>query len=146
MNSEPKVEPGIMSDSLRNTNVLIVDDNADIRELLRTVLEQFGASVAVAQSVDDAVQAFRRRPAHVVITDMRLGDSDGYVLLHAIRECNAEYRGMTPVLALTGYGSPEDKSRAIAAGFDAYLCKPCDPFEVVNALSKALGGSLDLAA
>jgi CheY-like chemotaxis protein len=135
-----------MSASLRNTNVLIVDDNPDTCDLFRTVLEQYGASVVVAQSVADAVQAFRRCPAHAVITDIRLGDSDGYELLDAIRKCNAEYRGITPVVALTGYASPEDEARAITTGFDAYLCKPCDPHVVVDALIKALWGSLDLAA
>jgi len=135
-----------MSDSLRDTKILIVDDNTDTCDLLRTVLEQSGASVVVAQSVDGAVQAFRRCPAHAVITDIRFGDSDGYKLLEAVRECNAEYRGTTPVVALTGYSSPEDESRAMSAGFFAYLCKPCDPHEVVSAVSRALCGSLDLAA
>ena len=124
----------------------LVDDNTDICDLLRTVLEQSGASVAVAQSVRGAVQAFRRCPAHAVITDIRLGNSDGYRLLEAIRECNAEYRGVTPVVALTGYPSPEDEARAMAAGFDAYLCKPCDPHDVVNAVRRALCRSFDLAA
>ena len=135
-----------MSDSLRDTKILIVDDNTDTCDLLRTVLEQSGASVVVAQSVDGALQAFRRCPAHAVITDIRLGDSDGYELLEAVRKCNAEYRGLTPVVALTGYSSPEDEARAMAAGFDAYLCKPCDPHDVVSALHRALCGSLDLAA
>jgi len=135
-----------MSGSLKDTKILIVDDNTDTCDLLRSVLEQSGASVVVAQSVDGAVQAFRRCPAHAVITDIRLGDSDGYELLEAVRKCNAEYRGLTPVVALTGYSSPEDEARAMAAGFVAYLCKPCDPHDVVSALHRALCGPLDLAA
>ena len=135
-----------MSVSLRNTKVLIVDDNPDSCDLLRTVLEQAGASVVVAQSLDGAVHEFRRSPAHAVITDIRLGNSDGYALLQAIRECNAEYKAVTPVVAWTGYASPEDEARAMAAGFEAYLCKPCDPHDVVSAVRRALSGSIDLAA
>ena len=135
-----------MSALLKNTKVLIVDDNADTCDLLRVVLEQSGASVAVAQTVDGALHVFRRNPAHAIITDIRLGNSDGYALLEAIRKCNIEYKGFTPVVALTGYASPEDEERAQVAGFDAYLRKPFDPDLVVNAISKALKGRTDLAA
>src|SRR2546422_11622724 len=124
----------------------LFNENTDICDLFRKVWEKCGASVAVAQSARGAVQAFRRCPAHAVITDIRLGNSDGYRLLEAIRECNAEYRGVTPVVALTGYPSPEDEARAMAAGFDAYLSKPCDPHDVVNAVRRALCGSFALAA
>ncbi len=135
-----------MSTSLRNTNVLIVDDDPDTCNLLLAVLKQSGASVTMAQSVDGAVQAFRRCPAHAVITDIRIGDSDGYALLEAIRRCNLEYKGFTPVIAVTGYASPEDQQRAIAAGFNAYLPKPFDPGDVVTAITRTLWGTVDLAA
>ncbi len=135
-----------MKTLLKNTRILIVDDNTDTCELLRVVLEQSGASVAVAQSVEGAVQVFRRNPPHAVITDIRLGSSDGYALLEAIRKCNTEYKGFTPVVALTGYASPEDEERAKLAGFHSYLYKPFDPEVVVDALSKALGGPADAAA
>src|SRR5438105_15294114 len=98
-----------MTCSLKNKNILIVDDSTDTCNLLREVLEQSGASVTAAQSVDCAVQAFRRSPAHAVITDIRLVESDGYALLEAIRKCNVEYKGFTPVIGLTGYASPEDQ-------------------------------------
>jgi len=135
-----------MSTSLKNTNLLVVDDSTDICNLLRAVLEQSGASVTAVQSVEGAVQAFRRCPAHAVITDIRLGESDGYALLDAIRKCNLEYKGFTPVIALTGYASPEDQERANAAGFDAYLPKPFNPDDVVTALTRALRGTTDAAA
>jgi CheY-like chemotaxis protein len=135
-----------MSISLRNTSVLIVDDNPDTCDLLRTMLELSGASVFVARSIDDAVHTFRHRPAHVVITDIRLGDSDGYAFLEAIRKCNTEYKGFTPVIALTGYASPEDEERAIAAGFYAYIRKPFVAHEIVNAVAGALWGAVDRAA
>ena len=135
-----------MNVSLTNTRVLVVDDNADIRNLLRGVLEQYGAAVVVAHSVDGAIEEFRRCPAHAVITDIRLGSCDGFELLDEIRKCNLEYKGFTPVVALTGYASAEDEQRAIAAGFDAYLGKPVEADNIVDVVIRALNGSMDLAA
>jgi CheY-like chemotaxis protein len=128
-----------MSASLKNTAVLVVDDNSDICDLLRTVLEGSGASVAVAYSVDAALEAFRRSPPHVVIADIRLRNSDGYALMDAIRHYNAEYKGFTPAIAVTGFASPEDEERALGAGFAAYISKPFDPAEVVRAVARAMG-------
>ena len=132
-----------MPASLRNKRILIVDDNLDTLDVLRIVLEESGASVVAMQSVDSAIQDFRQFPAHAVITDIRLGDSDGYELLGAIRSCNEEYRGFTPVVALTGYASPEDEARARTAGFDAYLRKPFDPHEIVDILTTAFDDQMD---
>src|SRR5579871_5762221 len=113
--------------TLANTTVLLVDDNIDSCDLLRFAFEQSGAAVVTAQTVKAAIEAFRHSPAHAVIADIRIGTSDGYELLKAIRETNAEYKGFTPVIAVTGFASPEDKDRAIAAGFSAYFAKPFNP-------------------
>jgi len=135
-----------MSASLENIIILVVDDHADTRELLRFVLEQSGASVTTVQSVDDAVESFRHCPAHAVVTDIRLGVSNGYALIKVIREINAEYKGFTPVIAITGYASPEDEEQAKAAGFCAYFSKPFNPAEVADAIRIALSRPIDLAA
>jgi CheY-like chemotaxis protein len=75
-----------------------------------------------------------------------LGTSDGYELIKTIRETDAEYRGVTPVIAVTGFASPEDKQRAIAAGFNFYVTKPFDPADVVAAITKLLSSCYDKAA
>lgn len=135
-----------MSALLKNTAVLVVDDDADTGDLLGSVLEQAGACVVVAQSVPTALEAFRRSPPHAVVADIRLGNSDGYALIKAIREYNLEYKGFTPVIAITGFASSEDEKRAMAAGFSAYLTKPFDPSEVVGAIARVLPGSGNVAA
>ena len=132
--------------TLANTRVLLVDDNLDSCDLLRFVFEESGASVVTAQSVNAAIEAFRRSPAHAVVADIRIGASDGYDLLKAIRETNAEYKGFTPVIAMTGFASPEDKDRATAAGFNGYFAKPFNPAAVVEAVEKLLSAPLDEAA
>ena len=135
-----------MSPLLENRIILIVDDDEDIRNLLQIIFEQAGATVATAQSVGDAIAVFRRSPPHAVVVDIRLGTSDGYALIQAIRQINAEYKGSTPAIAVTGYASPEDENRAISAGFAAYFSKPFDPDEIVRTMKTVLEGPLDHAA
>ena len=132
--------------TLTNTTILLVDDNLDSCDLLRFVFEEAGASVVTAQSVNAALEAFRRCPAHAVITDIRIGNSDGYELLKAIRDTNVEYKAFTPVIAVTGFASPEDKDRAMAAGFSGYFAKPFNPADVVDAVGQLLSHPQDLAA
>jgi CheY-like chemotaxis protein len=131
---------------LTNKTILIVDDDADTRDLMRLVLEEAGANVITAESVEAALKNYRTSPPHGVVTDIRLGSSDGYVLITAIRKNDAEYRGFTTVVAVTGFGSPEDKARALAAGFDAYITKPFEVAEVVRTLGRLLQPAVDSAA
>jgi CheY-like chemotaxis protein len=135
-----------MTASLKDKSILIVDDDPDTRELLRAVLEDVGARVVTAGSVAAAFETYRQSPPHGVIADIHLGSSDGYALLKTIRETDVEYRGCTPVVAVTGFASPEDKKRALAAGFNAYIAKPFEPAEVVQMLSLLLLRPGELAA
>jgi CheY-like chemotaxis protein len=135
-----------MSTLLNNRTIMIVDDDPDTCDLLRYSLEQAGASVLVAQTVDAAIETFRRSPAHAVIADMRIRDSDGYTLIKAIRDHNTEYRGFTPAVAVTGFASPDDEKRAIDAGFNAYISKPFDPADVISAVARSLRGPSCIAA
>lgn len=131
---------------LNNTTILLVDDDVDTCNMLRMVLEGSGASVVTAHSVEDAVEAFRRCPPHATITDIRIGNSDGYRLIQAIRELNEQYKGFTPVMAITGFASPDEEKRALSCGFNAYLTKPVDPTEMVRLVSGMLSRPHDLAA
>jgi CheY-like chemotaxis protein len=131
---------------LKDRTVLVVEDDEDTRELLRFVLQESGANVLAVGSVDAALGKYRQSPPHAVIADIRLGRSDGYALIKAIRDTDAEYRGFTPVIAVTGFASPDDEERAMASGFNAYITKPFDPAEVVTTLGKLLNSSGDLAA
>jgi CheY-like chemotaxis protein len=72
--------------------------------------------------------------------------SDGYALIKVIRECNLEYRGFTPAIAIMGFGSAVDEKRAVKAGFNAYLPKPIEPADLVTAITRVLHDSTVLAA
>jgi CheY-like chemotaxis protein len=135
-----------MSPLLENKTILVVDDNEDIRSLLKAILEQAGASVTTAQSVREAIDVFRNSPPHAVVLDIRLGISDGYALINEIRKINTEYRGSTPAIAVTGFASPEDEERAKSAGFAAYFSKPFDPDALVRTMSTVLAGPLNRVA
>lgn len=102
--------------------VLLVDDNADLREMFSLMLGAAGHEVQEAEDGGVALELIRRTAIDVAIVDIGLPGMDGYQLARHIR---AEPRGRTLTLvALTGYGFPEDYERSRAAGFDRHLVKP----------------------
>lgn len=127
-----------MSAVFTNTTVLVVDDDEDTCELLRAILEERGANVVTAHSAEAALASYRLHPPDIIVSDMRLGSSDGYAFITAIRDYNREYRGFTPAIALTGFRYPGDKDRAIHAGFNAYIHKPFKPEDLISTITRLL--------
>jgi two-component system response regulator PilR (NtrC family) len=100
--------------------VLIVDDEADIRELLVLTLSRMGVDADTASSFKEAQEALKTRPYDLALTDMRLPDGDGLQVLRHI----AENYGNTPVAVITAFGSTENAVAALKAGAFDYLPKP----------------------
>jgi PAS domain S-box-containing protein len=121
--------------SLLGTKVLVVDDDADARELLRSILAQSGASVRTAGSVDEALRQFEARRPHVLVSDIGMPGRDGYELIREIRTRDEENGGLVPALALTAFARSDDRRRAIGAGFHMHLAKPVEPAELVTVVS-----------
>ncbi|MBF5042272.1 response regulator [Aggregicoccus sp. 17bor-14] len=115
--------------------VLVVDDEADVREMLRVVLESCGAQVHAAGSVEEAFALFRRTRPDILLSDVGMPGEDGYALVRRIRALGAADGGRTPAVALTAYARAEDRTRALLAGFHAHVPKPVEPAELVAALS-----------
>jgi CheY-like chemotaxis protein len=117
-------------------HVLLVEDGADAREILRMILEQSGYLVTCAADGPGGVEAaLRCRPA-VALVDIGLPGYDGYEVARKIRAAPA---GASVLLvALTGYGQPADRRRAEEAGFDLHLVKPVDPARLVALIAGAL--------
>jgi CheY-like chemotaxis protein len=113
-------------------DILIVEDNADARETLKHVLELAGHRVRAASDGVAGLQAVLTQRPEVALIDIGLPLMDGYEVARRIRA--AEARASLLLVALTGYGLPEDRQRAIDAGFDAHLVKPVD----VEALQELL--------
>lgn len=115
---------------LDGRSVLVVDDNEDTRQLLRTMLEAHGARVMTANSVDEARAELAREIPDVLVTDLAMPGEDGFSLLDYCRYHDDSRLQLLPIMALTAYGTQQAQDRVLAAGFDAYLAKPVDPAEV----------------
>ena len=100
--------------------VLIVDDEADIRELLVLTLSRMGVDADTASTIKEAKRALEERTYDLALTDMRLPDGDGLEVLRHI----ADKYGNTPVAVITAYGSTENAVQALKAGAFDYLAKP----------------------
>jgi PAS domain S-box-containing protein len=113
--------------------ILIVDDNADAAEGLMLALSVSGHEVRAAADGPAALQAVEQFQPDVVLLDIGLPGMDGYEVARRIRAATGQ-RGVV-LVALTGYGQPEDIKRAFAAGFDHHLVKPVDPDAILAMLS-----------
>ncbi|OJH40617.1 hypothetical protein BON30_06585 [Cystobacter ferrugineus] len=120
--------------SLRPLNILLVEDNPDIRETLRDLLELHGHHVAEASDGRAAVELVLSQRPQVALVDIGLPELDGYQVAELVR---ASAGGAdTRLVALTGYGHPEDRKRALAAGFDAHLVKPVSSEDLSQVLKR----------
>jgi two-component system response regulator PilR (NtrC family) len=100
--------------------VLVVDDESDIRELLVLTLSRMGVDADTASTVKEAQELLKTRQYDLALTDMRLPDGDGLMVLRYI----AENHGNTPVAVITAFGSTENAVAALKAGAFDYLAKP----------------------
>ncbi|HWN42666.1 MAG TPA: ATP-binding protein, partial [Thermoanaerobaculia bacterium] len=124
---------------LTGLHVLVMDDEADTRDLLVTALEQCGAQVTAVPNVPDALASLDRVLPDVLLSDIGVPGEDGYSLIRKLRARSAELGGNLPAAALTAYARSEDRIRALSAGFQAHLAKPIDPAEVVATIAALAG-------
>ena len=122
--------------------VLVVDDDDDTRELLRTTLELARARVITARSVAEGFALFTERRPSVILSDIGMPFEDGYVLIERIRRLPEELGGKTPAVALTAFARLEDRTKALLAGYTMHLAKPVDGAELVVVLA-AVSGRLE---
>ena len=111
--------------------ILVVDDNVDEAQTLGLLLETIGHRVAIEFNGASALKRAAIQEPQVVFLDIGLPDLNGYELVSKLRMASETTRAL--IVAITGYGQPEDSARAKKAGFDHHLVKPVS-FEVVNAL------------
>jgi CheY-like chemotaxis protein len=122
-------------DSLLGVHVLVVDDEPDARDLLRTVLEYCGALVTVSSSATEALATLERITPDVILTDIAMPTRDGYWLTNAIRQLPGGRGDKVPIVAITAHGEQHGPERTLGAGFQGHLRKPLDPWELCRALS-----------
>ena len=122
--------------NLHGVTALVVDDEADARDLVATVLRSKGAEVVTAATADEALSLILSRPFTLMVSDIGMPDSDGYALIARIRLATGEQGLHLPALALTAYSREEDRRRAIEAGFQAYASKPVEPDLLVDLVDR----------
>ena len=109
--------------ALDGMSVLVVDDEPMTRDVVAAILRLCNASVMTAESAHEARLRVAERRPDVIICDIAMPGEDGYAFVRGLRATDARI----PVVALTAFGRPEDRERALSSGFDAYLKKPVDP-------------------
>ncbi|HKG81245.1 MAG TPA: ATP-binding protein, partial [Pyrinomonadaceae bacterium] len=116
---------------LKHRRILIVEDDPDTRELLKTVLSQHGAEVTTAESGSGALAEITHVKPDVIISDIGLAGQNGYDLIRKIRSLDPEEGGHVPAIALTAYAGASDRRRALLAGFQTHLAKPIEPDDLL---------------
>jgi CheY-like chemotaxis protein/anti-sigma regulatory factor (Ser/Thr protein kinase) len=122
--------------------ILLVEDNADARELVRTMLEIQGHEVHEAPDGESAVATFRQVRPNAAIIDIGLPGMDGYTVAARLRVLEPDPEVLR-LIALTGYGTENDRRRAADAGFDAHLTKPVEPDRLEQLLSRSTERAAD---
>lgn len=142
----PGVVMSAIPHDLGGLRILVVDDEADARDLLTTLLSGYGAIVVTAASAADAFGSFTAATDgdrfDIVVSDIGLPDEDGYSLIRRIRALEPEDGGTVPAVALTAYGRTVDRVKALSAGFQMHVPKPVEPIElamVIDTLTRRPG-------
>jgi PAS domain S-box-containing protein len=120
---------------LSGVRVLVVDDEADARDLIATVLMEAGAEVETASSAAEGFELFKRFRPDVLVSDIGMPDEDGFSFIRRIRALSLNERSRIPALALTAFARESDRSQALRSGFTAHVGKPVEPEVLTSAVS-----------
>ena len=120
---------------LSHVKVLVVDDEPDARDLIKRILSDCHASVTTVATAGDAMAVFRAGPPDVLVSDLGMPDIDGFELLARVRALGVAGGGDVPAVALTAFARPEDRLRALQAGFGAHIAKPVEPGELITTVA-----------
>jgi signal transduction histidine kinase/ActR/RegA family two-component response regulator len=119
---------------LTGLKLLVVDDEADARELVGRLLRDFGADVLCVDSASAALQAIEAWRPDLLLSDIAMPEQNGYQLLQQVRALPGAAGGAIPAIALTAFARPEDRSRALEAGFQMHVSKPVEQSELLAAV------------
>jgi CheY-like chemotaxis protein len=121
---------------LGGLHILVVDDDGDSNDAVRTLLAARGAEVRTALSTPEALEIAGQWRPDVVVSDIAMPGEDGYALLRALRARGGTFADV-PAIALTAYAGSADRVRLLAAGFQAHVPKPFDPAQLAAVVETA---------
>ncbi len=120
---------------LKGINVLVLEDDRDTRNMLACLLGRCGAEVVTAGSSAEALRLLDHASVHVLIVDIGLPGEDGYTFLRKVRSLRSR-AAATPAIALTALARPEDRDKALSAGFEVHIAKPVQPEDLTSAIAR----------
>lgn len=127
--------------TLHRIRVLVVEDDADTRQLIGTILRSHGAVVTLTASVGEALEQLRSEKPNVIISDIGMPVVDGYSFARRLRSLPPDQGGTIPAIALTAYVNQVDRHEAQAAGFQRHLPKPVSPSVLVSTVAELAAGA-----
>ena len=134
MEANTTSHPENMDRKLHGLCVLLVEDDDEVREVLTEMLNALGAEVRAVSSAEDAIKAYTEYAPTELVMDISMPVEDGYSLLKRIRELESPQAKTVPALALTALASEQDRTQALASGFQMHLTKPVDMHQLTKAL------------
>jgi PAS domain S-box-containing protein len=131
-----------LSIDLQGLRIMVVDDEPDARELLESLLINYGAQVRIFASAPEALSILPHFRPHLIVSDIGMPEEDGFSFISKVRALSAADGGLTPAIALTAYARIEDRMKALAHGFQMFVPKPVEPAELIAAI-RSLAGADD---
>ena len=125
----------LAGDALAGVHVLIVDDDPEARDLIRTVLRYCGALVSVAASAREGLDTLQHVLPDIVVCDIAMPHHDGYWFVRSLRALPPEGGATLPVIAITAHGATHGPDRTLASGFQAHVRKPVDPWDLCRVIA-----------
>jgi len=130
--------PGFLQ-VLKGLRILVVDDEADSRDLVSAILTRCGSEVNCCESAAAGIKAFKIWKPDLLISDIGMPIEDGYSLIKKLRNLKSKHAREIPAVALTAYATKEDRARTLSSGFQMHVAKPIDPENLIRSIAKAMG-------
>ena len=124
---------------LAGLRILVVDDEADARDVMSAILTRCGGEVKCCESTAEALRAFREWKPDLLVSDIGMPLEDGYTLIKKLRKLRLKAARQVPAVALTAYATKEDKARALANGFQVHVPKPIEPAALIRSIATIMG-------
>ncbi len=135
------VIPSDITLTLSGLGVLVVDDDAALRQLLKIIIEQYGGIVTTAGSAKEAISALTEHPGayNVLLSDIGMPNENGYALIQQVRALSAECGGQIPAAVLSGYVSAQQQRESENAGFQRHIAKPVTTDQLISVIAELAG-------
>lgn len=137
--TSPSETNGLDHHSLDGLRVLLVDDEAEAREIISTVMTRTGAEVTACHSASEALATLLEWKPDVILSDIAMPDEDGYSFIGKVRSLPREKGGETPAAALSAYARDVDRRQALAAGYQMHIAKPIAATQLVTMVARLAG-------